>query len=467
MKKVFLFLMVLLWMNGASASPLWIGPDDTHTEGFYSIGKECPSDKPVGSWHWGVPCAGIECIDFRWQYVCEKKCDDLDAFPIEKGKEKGFEICSNRETVRSMLGGYQSQLKECPEYFIHDKDGNCTAIDGRYSFLNLTEERCQELTFYRWMYGYCVKYNQIDWAASKLSRKECEKYDDLTWDEQKQECLIKCPEGEIRDFSGNCLSCSSENGIHTSFENCAKCVDGNGNPIREMYEYYCCLIECPKGTFKDNKGECKPCDGKRFISTSPEECAKCVDENGNPIRKMQDDLCAFVYSEKMYFISNDGNYRSCLEETPYVASPEECAKCVDENGNPTRKIYKNVIGDPRFDNRCGLINCPEGQFPVVLGGCMPCTHLLPEPVESAEACAVCQDENGNPIRRMYKGTFNHPDVSDGCGLIECPKDMFLGKFGHCISCSDVREYDSTAEECAKCSSLRVYDTDTQKCVLNK
>ena len=118
-----------------------------------------------------------------------------------------------------------------------------------------------------------------------------------------------------------------------------------------------------------------------------------------------------------------------------------------------------------FDNRCGLINCPEGKFLNILGNCVPCATSQPEPVESAEACAVCQDENGNPTRRMYKGTFNHPDVSDGCGLIECPKGMFLGKFGHCISCSDAREYDSTAGECAKCSDSRTYNSETQKCEL--
>jgi hypothetical protein len=155
-----------------------------------------------------------------------------------------------------------------------------------------------------------------------------------------------------------------------------------------------------------------------------------------------------------------------LDEHPLsVASAEACASCVDENGNTTRKMYKNVTGDPLFDNRCGLINCLEGKFPNILGNCVSCTTLNPEPVETVEACAECKDENGNLTRRIYKGTFNHPEVSDGCGLVECPKDMFLGKFGHCISCSDAREYDSTAEECAKCSDLRTYNSETQKCEL--
>lgn len=233
MKKWVLFLIVLLGTSGASASPRWIEPDNAHTEGFYSIGKKCPPDKSIGSWQWGIPCEeGEECIVFRWEYVCEKNCNDLNSFPIEKGKEKDFDICSNRKTVKSMLEGYQSQLKECPENFIHDKYGNCRAIDGRYVTLNLTEEQCQGIDRYYWMYGSCVRHDQVDSAISKLSQKECKEYPDLTWDKQKQECSKP---GRIDDiclnnfmFSGKdggyCISCEERDlKIESSPLECNKC----------------------------------------------------------------------------------------------------------------------------------------------------------------------------------------------------------------------------------------------------
>jgi hypothetical protein len=273
-------------------------------------------------------------------------------------------------------------------------------------------------------------------------------------------CRDACPQNSFRDRDGQCVSCDSMDAIKAQENECYKCGDR-----RFMERYRCVLSDCGEGAFRDESDSCISCSSGKKISSTAEECAKCTDENGNPIRKLYRDGCFLIGCPEGMFQASSGTCVSCFDIGPMTATTEACAKCVDADGNPTRKIYKNLIGDPMFDNRCGLINCPEGQFPVVLGGCMPCTHLLPEPVESAEACAVCQDENGNPTRRMYKGTFNHPDVSDGCGLIECPKGMFLGKFGHCISCSDAREYDSTAEECVKCSDSRTYNSETQKCEL--
>ena len=244
------------------------------------------------------------------------------------------------------------------------------------------------LNSFRYRDDQCVSCDAMD--AIETQEEECDKCGDKRFMEGKRCVLSDCGEGKFRDESGNCVSCSSENRISSTAEECAKCVDKNGNPIREMYGKRCGLIKCSDGEFEDRFGNCVPCSSENGIDASDEDCTKCVDENGNPMREMFWGRCK-IKCPKGEFRDKTGNCVSCSSIDSIRSFGEECAKCVDEDGNPMREMH--------WDS-CRLMEFPKGTFKDNKGECKPCntTRFIST---SPEECAKCVDEDGNPMREMY------------------------------------------------------------------
>lgn len=211
---------------------------------------------------------------------------------------------------------------------------------------------------------------------------------------------------------------------------------------------YSIFRKCPDGYFReDDRGICVSCEDPSIVHSS--ECSRCPNRIIVPGLDKSDLLCAPIEKcPQGSFLGNHGHCHSCSDKHPWPASPEECAKCKDAEGNSIRMMYKNY-GISGIPEGCGLIECEQGKFTTILGHCASCSYENPEPA-IAEACAMCKDADGNPTRKMYRGVYKHPTVKDGCGPIKCSQGKFLDDFGHCIPCQQEGSWPTSAEKCDQC-----------------
>ena len=82
-------------------------------------------------------------------------CNDLGSFEADnEWQAKKLDICPNREIVHK-CGFYRSQLKICPEGYIREKNGSCTALNE--PVLHITKKECANIPKHYWnrLMGYC------------------------------------------------------------------------------------------------------------------------------------------------------------------------------------------------------------------------------------------------------------------------------------------------------------------------
>ena len=243
-------------------------------------------------------------------------------------------------------------FKKCPAGFIHGEDGECYSCDA------------------------------ID--AIKTTESECQRCSNRLFDDNKDICLSKNgPRDLFFDDNGVIHSCKEYSAVITSKEECVKCVDEDGKPTRKISEKGLCIplnYEANRITkIVDVSGVYHSCSEDRPFTTSPEECGKCEDENGNPMRKMYWVNCGLIKCSSDKVLSDFGYCEPCSQYRPFKASAKECAKCKDKAGNPTRKMYRDM---------CGLVECPHGEIMNTSGFCYSCSEKNPFIVPKQE-CIRC------------------------------------------------------------------------------
>ena len=209
-------------------------------------------------------------------------------------------------------------------------------------------------------------------------------------------CVKKAPcskEYPLLGKNGNCYSCDELDKVNLKKESsCDLCVNEKGEKTRVSNFFGCILSVCPQGTYRDSFGGCNPHEQN-------DEQLMCPDDK--PLR-VKNKCYPCDYTELLDMPDNE---------------IEKChTLCLDENKNPTRKIYRNL--------GCGLKKCPPDKPLLADGSCYACDELNNV---SAENCNICPN-------RLY-GTKDGVQV---CMLKRCPSTHPLPDMdGNCHSCDEV------------------------------
>ena len=191
--------------------------------------------------------------------------------------------------------------------------------------------------------------------------------------------------------NGYCYSCDELDRVKLKKESsCDLCVNEKGEKTRVSNFFGCILSVCPQGTYRDSLGGCNPHEQN-------DEQLMCPDDK--PLR-VKNKCYPCDYDQVLDMPDNE---------------IEKChTLCLDENKNPTRKIYRNL--------GCGLKKCPPDKPLLADGSCYACDELNNIP---AENCAVCGDTR----------LFGKKDGETVCMLRQCPTSHPLPDIkGNCYSC---------------------------------
>ena len=207
------------------------------------------------------------------------------------------------------------------------------------------------------------------------------------------------------------------------------------------------------GQFCDVDGSCYSCSTSSRPYTKAEECAKC-DDTSTPRVMSRGGHCALPCESGQFMNLDDGFCYSCSYSYPVSSIEDECAKC-DGTSTP-RTMYNEV---------CGLVSCPSGQFMTNDGSCYSCSYSSYVSNVTAEECAKC-DGTSTPRFMSSDGrcySCSDPDwaiyaTAEGCAKCDgTSTPRFMSSDGRCFSCSYSSSASTTAEECAKCD-----DTSTPR-----
>ncbi len=389
-------------------------------------------------------------------------CSEKNAY--KTNKEECIR-CPNREMgnrYKPEYGNYCA-LKQCPEGFFSDIDGNCKECSFLYT-VESKEENC-----------------------NSCANRE--------WDYRNRSCILKeCPEEYFRTKRGSCEQCSIKDGIETEEENCTQC------PNRKYKDGICILKECPiSEPVRNEEGTCRSCDSLlEYDDVNKKECIKCpnrefiggkcfkkcgenefrrYDQKGSP-----EGYCAFCNSIPVYGIYTteqecnrcsdseyiDGRcYKKCNEGT-FRNNDKKCVSC-DVNGGWIEEYYYEfgptwiISGKPtdfRFSlkrqnleaslqecNKCSnreylngfcVKKCTEDEFRDNEGYCIKCESVYVEQPESTpkeeELGFVGKIHSGEKVR-IVKGTSGGSPIRSPLGIIP----------------------GSSLEECNKCSNRKYED----------
>ena len=161
-------------------------------------------------------------------------CNELGA---ERVTEENCILCPDRKFENGSC-----VLKECPQKYFRDDEGNCLKCSQNYPY-KTTEEECQK----------CANSEYSD-----------------------GKCYTKCSEDEFRDERGRCVWCEREGEVKTSEFECNKCPNrlysDGGCWIGTKPEAY--LNSCDLGWIFVN-GHCGKCDSSETFKVSESDCLKC------------------------------------------------------------------------------------------------------------------------------------------------------------------------------------------------
>lgn len=209
------------------------------------------------------------------------------------------------------------------------------------------------------------------------------------------------------------------------------------------YSHVMMLEPCKADEFRTHGSICTPCSttDKGYVGSDPEECSKCKDANGKPTRSLRSGWCVINDCGEGKFQVSDGSCISCsTAKSLGFTSAEECSKCKDNKGNSIRKMS---------GGSCILSDCGDGNFHDIWGNCISC--YISESVPSrTEECNKCKDENGTTTRKMVATTRKM--VEGFCAPLDCENGYFQDVKGSCRLCSklDGPPIKASVEECSKC-----------------
>ena len=226
----------------------------------------------------------------------------------------------------------------------------------------------------------------------------------------------ECPEiAPLKDIHGNCYPCSELETIKLKNESdCESKCQMNGAATRISTFWGCELKKCPENTIRSSFGDC---------TIAPVGCP-----DTHPLRE----------NASCFDCSHEGAIDMAPDDVHLCQS-----MCKDEQGNPTRKLYKNA--------GCGLINCPADKPIKSHGHCLSCDEVLT--IRDAKNCDLCQEKR-TTIRFARKGK-----TLDYCALSSCPPEKPLRDIlGNCYSCDEEDEVGVKPGACTNICPNRVEKT---------
>lgn len=281
-------------------------------------------------------------------------------------------------------------------------------MDGDWQAL----EPCQD-NEYRTHGSICTPCSSTELGYVGSQPEECSKCKDSHGNPTRKLidgswcAILDCGEENFQDVSGNCWPCSDPKELRTTYTECSKCKDMRtinmykNTQTGEMVDFGNCLLtDCGKDSFRAF-GDCHSCSDSKVFKASADECLRCKDADGNPIRRIGKDLSCSLLTKCNVgeFRNTQGDCVSCSESLSIFATSSECEKCQDANGNKIRKMFKDA---------CGLANCEDNTFRTLGGACISCeteSHWM----ASEEECAKCKDENGKSTRKIFGYTCEKRD----------------------------------------------------------
>ena len=252
--------------------------DDGSCNGFWDSNHECRGCSDNGSPHTtSTECAKCENREYYDGSCYPNKCN---GFRDEVGT---CHSCSTNESIRA----YTTECVKCE----NRKVVEIVDEEAEYTFTYCAPKECDDFAD---ITGAC--HNCSDEGDYESASTECAKCENREY--HINVCYHNKCNG-LRDGNGNCYDCLDSEGILASADDCARCKDANGNPLREMIGGRCalttnaCNASFPVGRkgFRDSDGNCFDCLVSAELTANSTECAKCQDDNGDPIREMLGSLC--------------------------------------------------------------------------------------------------------------------------------------------------------------------------------
>ena len=276
---------------------------------------------------------------------------------IDLSNPEDCEKCPNRQA-----GPKGCALKECPQGFAPDMNGDCFNCDSPESITDISAESCElcpnrvyengkclipcpENTF-RNRDGICVSCANPAAVPVVLNELECQKCPSRL--ALNGYCFAACEAGQFRDAFGTCHSCydlGSFPVLQTAI--CSICSNRSIflHQLNNQIVPYCMLQNCPLDFYTDKLGSCRDCFDKDPVpNTTREECEKCPNRQWTFI----EETCRIKPScASGEIIDANGTCQSCrsdVEAIPVEGHPEECIHCPDRYlfGSWCRKCPENV-----------------------------------------------------------------------------------------------------------------------------
>ena len=335
---------------------------------------------------------------------------------------------------------------------------------------------------------------------------------------------------------GKSYLCNTIDVVAATEEQCTRCTGTETGGKRKMTADGKCIYDCGENSFYSNSKQCKSCDvgsatnysnassietsqeesnlcPNRFWSTnascgtycsgtlsircdqenaggyvrnvSEEECARCKDENGQRtrVRLVKDNVpYCFQICQDGFLRTSGGACVNCATTTStdlWANDDTECARCVDENNQPTHGVfYANIDGTGA--KTCKKLGCNPNNFQLFNGTCEACskTGLVSAGVGSndserrASVLASCNYENApNPRLVLADGTSYSCTYGSAVAMADgnlcessCSNREYID--GSCyLKCGDTqfRGLDTNCYECSLAGSVLASRTENNKC----
>lgn len=176
-------------------------------------------------------------------------------------------------------------------------------------------------------------------------------------DEVSGQCLDKCPDGQVRDNTGNCQVCPSGN--FTLQNVCIPyCTHGTGQPIGSLYPHDTGVCVPPPCTEDENQVSAEPLLGDKCVP-------KCHLDRYNPTTG----LCTEQCDEGEYSLTEDGECLDIPDCGPEQEWSNVSKECVDKPPCPVNQVRNPNTGqcecdeysseDPNDQTKCIKINPDE------------------------------------------------------------------------------------------------------------
>ncbi|KAJ8285410.1 hypothetical protein GJAV_G00026500 [Gymnothorax javanicus] len=414
------------------------------------------------------PCASCEgsaahclsCVEptVLLRHECLESCPDAH-FPMDGECQRCPSNCADCNQ--------QGLCRECDQYYFLHEDGcldDCP--EGFYADVERKE---------------CVRCHSECAECDGPDEDDCNSCRDAAAVQYNGECLPKCPTNtyhdmdtmECRDCSRSCLTCSGP-----GLSSCLSCEEG-----MQLDSHGHCVFEtlCPLSSFKDQQGECQPCNTlcHRCAGPSRADCLSCSEPHFLLNHTCVQQCPVGFYADKDQWLCERchvtcescrgrhsvecltckshllklgrgcvetcgfGHYANMLSQTCLRCDPT-CAECTgggDTHCLTCREKYFHL----RIHGRC-YPSCPDGYYADTRSG--TCERCHP-------TCQTCAGEGPLDCQSCFMGYFFLNGI--------CESDCMMGEYAAAVSPSLQCEHcDSSCVDCKgpgphNCTMCRALD----------